>query len=189
MTDHERPPPAVCEVARRGKLLVAEPFFEPGLPITLGRRGSVPAREGDLVAVELEGRRARLLEVLGRSDDVTAVLRGVLVAEGVAVPWPQEVEDELAALPADPLPPDPARADLRDRLTFTIDPPDARDFDDAISVEREQGGLRVYVHIADVSAFVVAGGPIDEEASWRGCSVYLPGRVEPMLPHALQVIE
>ena len=185
MTDHERPPPAVCEVARRGKLLVAEPFFEPGLPITLGRRGSLPAREGDLVAVEFEGRKARLLEVLGRSDDVAAVLRGVLVSEGVAAPWSREVEDELAVLPADPLPPDPARADLRDRLTFTIDPPDARDFDDAISVEREQGGLRVFVHIADVSAFVVAGGPIDEEASWRGCSVYLPGRVEPMLPHAL----
>ena len=99
----------------------------------------------------------------------------MLVAEGVAVPWPEAVEDELAALPADPLPADPARTDLRDRLTFTIDPPDARDFDDALSVEREQGGLRVFVHIADVSAFVAAGGAIDREAAGRGCSVYLPG--------------
>ena len=175
----------VCEVTRRGKLLVGEPFFEPGLPVTLGRRGSVPAAEGDLVAVEVRGGRGRVAEVLGRPDRVRDVLLGVLVDEGVTGPWPQDAEDELAALPRDPLPSDPARADLRDRLTFTIDPPDARDFDDAVTVEREDGGLRVLVHIADVSAFVVAGGPLDREAGLRGCSVYLPGRVEPMLPHAL----
>ena len=185
MTDAGRPPPAVCEVARRGKLLVAEPFFEPGLPITLGRRAALPAREGDLVAVEREGRGGRVVDVIGRSDDVAAVLRAVLVDEGVSVPWPEPVEAELSELPTDPLPNDPARVDLRDRLTFTIDPPEARDFDDAITIEREAGGLRVLVHIADVSAFVPAGGPLDQEAAWRGCSVYLPGLVEPMLPHPL----
>ena len=94
MTDVERPlPPAVCEVARRGKLLVAEPFFEPGLPITLGRRTALPAREGDLVAVEPVGRGGRVVEVIGRSDDIAAVLRGVLVEEGVSGPWPEPVED------------------------------------------------------------------------------------------------
>jgi ribonuclease R len=175
----------VCEVARRGKLLVGEPFFEPGLPVTLGRRGSVPAGEGDLVSVEMHGGRGRVVDVLGRPDRIGDVLHAVLVDEGVAVPWPEEVEAEVAGLPRDPLPADPSRADLRDRLTFTIDPPDARDFDDAVTVEREDGGLRVLVHIADVSAFVTAGGPLDREASLRGCSVYLPGRVEPMLPHAL----
>jgi ribonuclease R len=178
-------PAAVCEVTRRGKLLVAEPFFEAGLPITLGRRGSVPAAEGDLVVAAVEGRRGRLVEVLGRPDDVTAVLRGILVDEGLAGAWPDGTADELASLPADPLPDQPGRADLRDRLTFTIDPPDARDFDDALTVERAAGGLRVLVHIADVSAFVAAGGPLDGEAADRGCSVYLPGIVEPMLPHAL----
>ena len=139
------------------------------------------------MAVELAGgAAARLLEVLGRSDDVRPCCAACGRRRAWPAPWPQEVEEELAALPADPLPADPARVDLRDRLTFTIDPPDARDFDDAIGVEREQGGLRVFVHIADVSAFVVAAGSaIDDEAAWRGCSVYLPGRVEPMLPHAL----
>jgi ribonuclease R len=176
----------VCEVSRRGKLLVGEPFFEPGLPLTLGRRGSVPAREGDLVAVEPEGdRRGRVIEVLGRARDLPAVIHGIAVDEGITRPWPEEVEEELAALPRDPLPVDAGRADLRGRLTFTIDPPDARDFDDAITIEREDGGLRLLVHIADVAAFVPAGGPLDVEAERRGCSVYLPGRVEPMLPHPL----
>jgi ribonuclease R len=185
VNDPAAPPTlAVCEVTRRGKLLVGEPFFEPGVAITLGRRGTVQAAEGDLVTVAVEG-RARLVEVLGRPDDVEAVLRGVLVDEGMAGSWPEGVENELAALPADPLPADPARADLRDRLAFTIDPPDARDFDDALTIERADGGLRTLVHIADVSAFVAAGGSIDIEAAWRGCSVYLPGRVEPMLPLVL----
>jgi ribonuclease R len=186
VTVAEGPTLVVCEVTRRGKLLVGEPFFEPGLPLTLGRRGAVAAREGDLVAVEPAGdRRGRVVEVLGRARDLPTVMHGISVDEGIARPWPEEVEEELAVLPRDPLPLDPGRADLRSRLTFTIDPPDARDFDDAITVEREADGLRLLVHIADVAAFVTAGGPLDVEAERRGCSVYLPGRVEPMLPHAL----
>ncbi len=186
MTDAARPPLAVCEVARRGRLLIGEPFFEPGRALTLGRAGSVAAAEGDLVAVEPHGNgRATVVSVLGSADDVAAVLHAVAVDEGFGDDWGEEIDDELARLPADPLVADAGRVDLRDRLTFTIDPPDARDFDDAITIEREAGGLRVLVHIADVSAFVPAGGAIDREAEWRGCSVYLPGRVEPMLPHAL----
>ena len=185
MTPQDAAPAAVYEVGRRGKLLVGEPVFEPGMPVTLGRRGAVAAGEGDLVVAEARGGRARLVEVLGRAGDVAAVLHGVAVDEGVAGGWSDQVEHELAGLPRDPLPAQPGRADLRDRLTFTIDPPDARDFDDAITIERERDGLRVFVHIADVSAFVAAGGPLDDEAALRACSVYLPGRVEPMLPHQL----
>jgi ribonuclease R len=70
-------------------------------------------------------------------------------------------------------------------VCFTVDPPDARDFDDAIGVERVDGGLRLFVHIADVSARVPAGSALDAEAAARGCSVYLPGMVEPMLPERL----
>ena len=66
-------------------------------------------------------------------------------------------------------------------LTFTIDPADARDHDDALSVD----GERVLVHIADVAAFVPEGGAIDREAARRATSVYLPGRVDPMLPERL----
>lgn len=77
------------------------------------------------------------------------------------------------------------RTDLRDVFTLTIDPPDAKDFDDAISIERMNDGWELGVHIADVSAFVEAGGAIDTEAQKRGNSVYLPRRVLPMLPEVL----
>ena len=81
---------------------------------------------------------------------------------------------------------DDARRDLTDLPTFTIDPITAKDFDDAISAEvLDGGGTRVWVHIADVSAFVPAGSLVDREADRRGTSVYVPGRVEPMLPEAL----
>jgi ribonuclease R len=81
----------------------------------------------------------------------------------------------------------PARRDLRELATFTIDPVTARDFDDAISAEWLDGdrAVRVWVHIADVSAYVREGSPVDVEARLRATSVYVPGAVEPMLPQAL----
>ncbi|MGH3100463.1 MAG: RNB domain-containing ribonuclease, partial [Thermoleophilia bacterium] len=75
--------------------------------------------------------------------------------------------------------------DLRDLPTFTIDPEDARDFDDAISARRENGRVRVWVHIADVTAYVRPGGRLEREAFRRGTSVYVPRAVEPMLPEVL----
>ncbi len=90
--------------------------------------------------------------------------------------------DAAAASPTDHA----GRRDLRSLPTLTIDPVSARDFDDAISAEREQnGGWRVWVHIADVSAYVRGGSPLEYESYRRGCSVYVPGAVEPMLPAAL----
>ena len=77
------------------------------------------------------------------------------------------------------------RTDLRDLTTFTVDPDTAKDFDDAISVRREGDGVRIWVHIADVSYFVPAGSPLDRGAYERGNSVYVPGLVAPMLPHEL----
>jgi ribonuclease R len=78
------------------------------------------------------------------------------------------------------------RRDLTDLPTFTIDPIDAKDFDDAISAEELDGGrARIWVHIADVSAFVLPDGVLELEAFRRGTSVYVPGAVEPMLPQAL----
>jgi ribonuclease R len=78
------------------------------------------------------------------------------------------------------------RRDLAELATFTIDPISARDFDDAISAEeQEDGSIRVWVHIADVSAYVPEGSPVDVEARRRGTSVYAPGAVEPMLPQEL----
>jgi ribonuclease R len=79
-----------------------------------------------------------------------------------------------------------ARVDLTALPTFTIDPDDARDFDDAISAVREEDGrIRVWVHIADVTAYLRPGGPLEGAAYRRGTSVYVPGAVEPMLPEVL----
>src|SRR6202007_504673 len=78
------------------------------------------------------------------------------------------------------------REDLREKFIVTIDPDDARDFDDAIDVERMgDQGWRLGVHIADVSAYVTTNSALDREARRRGNSVYLPDRVIPMLPERL----
>ncbi|HET9196786.1 MAG TPA: RNB domain-containing ribonuclease [Solirubrobacterales bacterium] len=78
-----------------------------------------------------------------------------------------------------------ARRDLTALATFTVDPASARDFDDAVSAQREGDGARVWIHIADVAAHVKPGSLLDQEARRRGNSTYVPGAVEPMLPHAL----
>jgi ribonuclease R len=77
------------------------------------------------------------------------------------------------------------RRDLTALPTFTVDPATARDFDDAVSAQREGESIRLWVHIADVAAHVPPGSPLDHEARGRGNSTYVPGTVEPMLPHAL----
>ena len=92
-------------------------------------------------------------------------------AEGVAA-----TEDPFAA---------DARVDLTELPTFTIDPDDAKDFDDAVSATRENGRVRLWVHIADVTAYLRPGGPLEREATRRATSVYVPGAVEPMLPEVL----
>jgi ribonuclease R len=125
--------------------------------------------------------RGTVTERLGRVSDVSAVLHGLAVEAGAAAPWPDDVMAEVARLPAEPEPPHQGRTDLRGVLTFTIDPAHARDHDDALSVD----GERVLVHIADVAAFVHERSPIDGEAARRATSVYLPGRVDPMLPARL----
>ncbi len=95
--------------------------------------------------------------------------------DAVANALGQDVEGELAR----------GRVDVRDVFTITIDPTDAKDFDDAISVVRKDGGFRMWVHIADVSHYVPWGSTIDEEARKRATSVYLVDRVIPMLPEHL----
>ena len=115
--------------------------------------------------------------MLGRADDIQAVLEGLL--------WQQGVRRSPPPLPDEPQGPEPERVDLRDLLTFTIDPDEAKDFDDAISLRAEGDGMRAWVHIADVSRYVPAGSPLDRDAADRSFSVYVPGRVEPMLPERL----
>jgi ribonuclease R len=163
----------VVEVAGRGKLVVGEPFFVPGTPLVLDRKTLGDARRGDLVVVRRGRGRARVEQVLGAASSIDAVLEGLLVERGA------RTEFEPHTLPPADI---EGRVDLRDRVSFTIDPDTAKDFDDALSVERDGDGLRAWVHIADVSHFVPAGSPLDRGAAERAFSTYVPGRVAPMLP-------
>jgi ribonuclease R len=166
----------VVEVARRGKLVVGEPYFVPGTPIVLDRKGLGDARPGDLAVVRPGRGRARLESVLGSGKDIEAVLEGLLVHTGAR----SEFEPYTA-----PEPSLEGRVDLRDLTSFTIDPETAKDFDDALSVEEAESGLHAWVHIADVSAFVPAGSPLDRGAAERAFTTYVPGRAAPMLPPEL----
>ena len=186
-----RPAARVAVLARRGKFLVAEPFFGSGprVVVSRDRRADV----GDLVLLAPArgggrrggGRRMTIERRLGRPDVARDVIEALMLDRGLHRRFDPAVErDARAAAERDD---DFAgRRDLRDLPTFTIDPVTARDFDDAISAEAlPGGGWRVWVHIADVSAFVASRASVDREAYRRATSVYVPGAVEPMLPQAL----
>jgi ribonuclease R len=182
-----QPEPVVCEVSRRGKLLVGEPFFDPRTPIVLDRKTAGDAGVGDLVVVTAGRGRAGIEQVLGPPSAIENVLAGLLYHTGVrpARGRDRAAEREAEALPADPGGEESGRVDLRSLLAFTIDPDEAKDFDDAISVAEDGDGVRVWIHIADVSRYLRPGSALDRDAAQRGVSVYVPGAVEPMLPERL----
>ena len=174
--------PMVAVLEKRGRFLVAEPIFGPG-PRTAVERGGAGA--GDLVLVGGGKRGARVLRRLGRPDRARDVLEGLMLDRGLHRTYSRAASAEAEAALHEPYA-SGARVDLRDLPTFTIDPDDAQDFDDAVSARREgDGRVRVWVHIADVTAFVRPGGRLEREAFRRGTSVYVPGAVEPMLPEVL----
>jgi ribonuclease R len=176
LTQHSDSSRIVVEVSRRGRLVVGEPYFTPGVPVVLESKGLGDLAPGDLAVVRPGRGRAKLDEVLGPADRIENVLEALLVERGLRRPF--EPHDPPRAE-------DPNRADLRDLLTYTIDPDTAKDFDDALSFRREADGIRAWVHIADVSWFVGAGTPLDHGAAERAFSTYVPGTVSPMLPHEL----
>jgi len=147
--------------------------------------------EGQLAALKIErwpteSRTAGgvVTEMLGSADDPKTRVRATLASKDIPTEFPDDALEEAAALPRDPAPADWAgRSVLFDLPTFTIDGADAKDFDDAVSIEGLPGGKwRLGVHIADVSHYVKRDSPLDKEAVRRATSVYLPGRVIPMLP-------
>ena len=152
----------------------------------------VPARDGDIVRAKIVrwadegGLLAQATDVIGSFEKATCALDALIVSSGLRTAFGEDVLAEADALrPAD-LADDPGREDLRGLLSFTIDGRDAKDFDDAVSLERlDSGNLRLGVHIADVGHYVREGTALDREAFARGTSVYLPGRVLPMLPEQL----
>ena len=124
-----------------------------------------------------------------RNDDASRVVSHEQKDEyTLPTGFSDEVLAEVNALPHQPITPEEVlrRRDMREALTFTIDPDDAKDFDDALSLEvMESGNYRVGVHIADVTHYVKEGTALDDEAYSRGTSVYLVGKVIPMLPERL----
>jgi len=149
---------------------------------------------GDKVAVKLHEWKRRhdpltgeLESRLGRTHEPRAELLGIFLKYNLATEFPADVEREAAALPDRVQARELAhRLDYREHAVFTIDPDDAKDFDDALSYETLEGGdVRIGIHIADVSTYVRPGTALDREAQRRGNSTYLVGVVIPMLPEKL----
>ena len=128
-----------------------------------------------------------VIDVLGQSGDNDVEMNTILAQYGLPYKYPKAVEDAAAKITGEITPEDLAeREDFRDVFTCTIDPRDAKDFDDALSIRKLDSGLwEVGVHIADVSHYVTEGSIIDKEAVKRATSVYLVDRTIPMLPEHL----
>ncbi len=163
------------------------------LPYTLLiRRGDeMAARDGMAVVAaitdygsERQGPTGRIVEILGDARQVSVQIRMAIIQSALRETFPAEVEAEAARL-AEVRECTEGRVDLRHLPHVTIDGETARDFDDAICIERTADGFTLHVSIADVSHYVPVGSAIDREAYLRGTSVYLPDRVLPMLPERL----
>lgn len=163
-------------------------------PIIVDDVSASGARENDKVVLEIVSypsesmpARGAIVQVLGRAGRYDAEIRSIMVRYGL----PEEFSDECrqqALQAAEGFRPEQAegRSDISNEVIITIDPPDARDFDDAISLKRDRtGNWQLGIHIADVSHFIGQDSPLDKEARLRGNSVYLPQKVIPMLPETL----
>ena len=166
-------------------------FFKPVLVVDAPSSG---ADVNDKVVLEIvsyprknEPATGAIVQVLGKAGQYDSELYSIIAQYDLPTEFPDRCRQQ-AQDAADTYDPDRAvnRADLTGEVIITIDPPDAKDFDDAISLTRTRDGhWRLGVHIADVSHFIPLGSPLDEEAKRRGNSVYLPRKVLPMLPEVL----
>jgi len=166
-------------------------FFE---PISVDDVTAKGARQKDKVVVEILSyatekylARGVIVEVLGRQGQYETEIKSIIRQYHLPEEFDGACLDEARQAAAE-FDPDEAgsRDDITDKVIITIDPPDAKDFDDAISLERDSDGNRVLgVHIADVSYFVAQASALDSEGQNRGNSVYLPGKTLPMLPEIL----
>ncbi len=153
------------------------------------------AKSGEKVGVEIvkwprkkdESPEGKVIEVIGKAGEKNTEIHAILAEFGLPRGFPERLEKEAAKIPLDISPQEiKRRRDFRDTLTFTIDPFDAKDFDDAISFKALENELyEIGVHIADVTHYVKPGSLIDKEAVERATSIYLVDRVIPMLPEVL----
>ncbi len=145
-------------------------------------------KAGDLVGCSIQysrhGMKVTAENSVGSPDSPRALIDSVCIDTGLPADFPNDVKEEADRVSIEPVVIN--REDLTGLCTITIDPVDARDFDDAVSIEKTgDGGCRLGVHIADVSVYAPPGSLIDAEAYSRGTSVYLPDRVLPMIPETL----
>ena len=174
-------------LVRRGKYSVADPLFvEERRPVLVARKLRRGAEAGDIVLVNAREKnrslRGEVTRVIGTSEDPRNVYEALFASIGTSRAFPKKVDEEAEVVARRER---GERRDLRHLPTVTIDGADAKDFDDAISVERTGDGYRVWVHIADVTHYVEPGSALDKQARSRGNSVYLPGTVAPMLPRRI----
>lgn len=175
-----------------GFVVMSDPKMYTDIFVQKNKMGE--AKDGDKVVVELEewpekadSPFGNIVQVLGKPGEHHTEIHSILAQYGLPHEFPEEIE-EFANKIDTSIKPDEIkkRRDMRDVLTLTIDPADAKDFDDALSFQKlENGNVEVGVHIADVSYYVQPGTILDDEAYERATSVYLVDRVVPMLPEVL----
>ncbi len=173
----------IALLEKRGRFTVAKPLFEPGGQVNLDRK--VRSKPGQMVLAEFRGGRARIVKEMGDIGNATDVCEALASERLGRRGFAPKIETEAEAAASMPVEPPGRRHDLTSKPTFTVDPASARDFDDAVSAEREGDGVRLWIHIADVSAYVRPGSELDQEALRRANSTYVPTSVEPMLPKVL----
>lgn len=185
----------VSTIKREGRNFVAIPadlrFYKP-----IELHGNLAYDEGEKVLVQLtsfaggSNPRGTVLQHIGRAGEHRTEMNAIILEHGFATDFPPEVKAEAKkieqehehTIAREAL----TRSDFRNKTTFTIDPPDAKDFDDALSVEdKHDGTYEIGVHIADATFFIEPGSGLDKEMEKRGTSVYLVDATIPMLPHEL----
>ena len=179
-------------VSKRGHEIFVYPD-DPRFPfiVSLKERKDRPLEDGDAVIVEYKRPSkptrtltGKLTKILGDSKDIDTQMELVINSNDLPHVWSKEALSQTNDLAASFTALE-NRLDLRELQHITIDGETAKDFDDAICIQKTRKGYRLYVSIADVSHFVEPGTPLDKEAYQRGTSVYFPGRVIPMLPERL----
>ncbi|MCI0498552.1 MAG: ribonuclease R [Planctomycetales bacterium] len=166
-------------------------FYRPVIVDDISASG---AKESDKVVLEIVSyptetmpARGAIVQVLGKAGQYDAEIRSIMVRYGLPEDFPDQCRQQAREATENFRPQQAqGRSDISDEVVVTIDPPDARDFDDAISLKRDRAGnWQLGVHIADVSHFIPQDSPLDKDARLRGNSVYLPQKVIPMLPEIL----
>lgn len=204
--DHKNPEAVVFAVLRESDRLLTGVIVAEGNrlmvmpdklcdePLFIAKAGTKPLKVGEKVAFSIKKRGERhfdhtvaITDAFGSAEDAKSSAEAYMLVNGLHTEFPDEVLSEAAKLDIDEPDADETarRLDLRGEPIFTIDGADTKDIDDAVSIAKVDGGYKLGVHIADVSHYVKKGSKLDEEAFYRGTSIYYADRVVPMLPREL----